>query len=114
MFLDAILGYHSFTGCDSVSAFTSRGKVKPLSIMCKNLTYIETFAKLGCEEQVGDESVKILEKFACHMYGKVGDDVSIDQLRYAMYCRKNGKISVDMLPPCFNALAIFSKFYSDN
>ena len=78
MFLDAILGYHCFSGCDSVSAFAGKGKVKPLSIMCKDLTYMETFAKLGCEEEVTNESVVILEKFTCHMYGKVGNDVSID------------------------------------
>ena len=29
----ALLGVHSFTGCDTISSFSSKGKVKPLQLM---------------------------------------------------------------------------------
>ena len=32
-FLNALLGFHCFTGCDSTSAFAIRGKIKPLSLI---------------------------------------------------------------------------------
>ena len=31
--LSALVGFHSFTGCDTVSAFAVRGKIKPLMLL---------------------------------------------------------------------------------
>ena len=39
--LDALIGFHSFTGGDITSAFAGRGKIKPLMIMVKNKDHIE-------------------------------------------------------------------------
>ena len=43
---NTLLGWHAFTGCDTVSAFSGEGKVKPLKLM-KNEKYISTFAATG-------------------------------------------------------------------
>ena len=34
--LSVLVGFHSFTGCDTVSAFAGRGKIKPLMLMMKS------------------------------------------------------------------------------
>lgn len=36
-FLDAIIGYHALTGCDTISVFS--GKWKPLPLLVKNNNY---------------------------------------------------------------------------
>ena len=36
---DALIGLHAFTGCDTVSALTGRGKLDPLKLMKKDSTY---------------------------------------------------------------------------
>ena len=71
--------------------------------MGKHKTYVETFSTLGKLDST-DECINAIEKFVCHMYGKADDDASINSLRYNMYCQRNGKIAIDMLPPCFNVL----------
>ena len=35
------LGLHAFTGCDSVSCFGGKGKVKPIKILEKSETFQE-------------------------------------------------------------------------
>ena len=32
----SLLSFHAFTGCDTVSAFVGKGKLKPLKVMLKN------------------------------------------------------------------------------
>lgn len=46
-FLNPLLGFHCFTGCDSTSAFGGRGKVKPLVILGKDKIFINAFNALG-------------------------------------------------------------------
>ena len=68
--LKALLGYHCFTGCDSISAFAGRGKIKLLSILGKDEEYVTTMASLGAIETISNEAVRALERFVCHMYCK--------------------------------------------
>ena len=44
---DSLIGLHAFTGCDTVSAFASRGKLSALKRMQRNITYQETFSQVG-------------------------------------------------------------------
>jgi len=39
----ALVGFHAFTGCDSVSAFSGRGKTGPLKQLPKDATTVEAF-----------------------------------------------------------------------
>ena len=106
-FLDALLGYHCFTGCDTTSCFVGRGKVKPLQIMASNAKYIECFATLGSTEHVSQNTFDQLEDFVCDMYAKKNMNHmrrTVDELRYIIYCQKGGKVSYDLLPPCRNVL----------
>ena len=49
--MKSLTGFHSFTGCDTISAFAGRGKVKPLKLVLSNATYVQAFAKLGETER---------------------------------------------------------------
>ena len=42
-----LLGFHAFTGCDSVSAFSGRGKTGPLKQLKKDKHVMNTFINLG-------------------------------------------------------------------
>ena len=107
VFLNALLGFHCFTGCDSISAFAGRRKVKPLMIMCKTESYVAALSILGKYEDFPEESFIHLETFVCHMYGKVVNEAQqcgINHLRYSIYCQRGGKIPIEMLPPCRDVL----------
>ena len=51
---EGLLGLHAFTGCDLLSAFHSRGKVKALQAILKNES-VKTFRLLGQEWEVFPE-----------------------------------------------------------
>ena len=51
---DAILGLHAFTGCDTVSAFWKKGKVRHLKLHLTNDQYIFPGALLGNEWTVSE------------------------------------------------------------
>ena len=98
--LKALLGFHCFTGCDA-----GRGKLKPLKLLFKNSEYIDAFSSLGEDIELDEETAKKLEKFALHVYGKKPTlSISINDLRYSIYCQKGGKAYFNLLPPCHNVL----------
>ena len=80
LFLESIIGFHSFAGCDTVSTFSRWGKAKPLKLMTKSFHYIEAFSMFGKEITLADSQVNKLEMFVCHMYGWKENDV--DNVRY--------------------------------
>ena len=46
-FLKSLIGLHAISGCDAVSAFAGKGKVKALKLLMKNRTYVDAFMDLG-------------------------------------------------------------------
>ena len=97
-FCRALIGFHAFTGCDSVSAFAGKSKKRPFKLLMKSQDYIETFQMLGQSWNL-DDVIERLEKFTCHMYGS-SLTTSVNELRYKTYCTKKGKITCEDLPPC--------------
>ena len=61
--LDTLVAYHCFTGCDNISAFAGRGKIKPFVLTCKQLDHIKAFSKLGKYGELPDECLT----FSCIM-----------------------------------------------
>ena len=45
--IKSLIGFHSFAGCDTISSFAGRGKVKPLKLLLNSTEYVELFAQLG-------------------------------------------------------------------
>ena len=66
---NALLGLHAFTRCDTVSAFSGKGKVKPLKLMMKNEKYISTFAAIGEEAEISTANFDAVEELVCELYG---------------------------------------------
>ena len=60
----SLLSFHAFTGCDTVSSFCGKGKLKPLKIMLKDENYLREFAEIGDEPVVSDHQIDILQSFS--------------------------------------------------
>ena len=103
--MKALLRFHCLMGCDTVSSFAGRGKLKPLKLLFKNSKYIDGFSSLEEDIELDKDTAKKLERFALHMYGENPMlSISINNLWYSIYCQKGGKASFDLLHPCHNVL----------
>ena len=100
----ALIGLHALTGCDTVSAFAAKGKWRPLQMIAKNQTFVETMKDIGKEWSLGDETFKGTEEFVCNLYGK--KCTSVHSLRYELHCAKGSKIEPEALPPCQSSLRL--------
>ena len=73
---------HSFTGCDSVSAFCGKGKKCAWQTwnVCKEVS--TTFTKLSqCVAAVDDADLQSREKFVVVMYDRSSADTSVNDAR---------------------------------
>ena len=96
----ALIGFHAFSGCDSVSAFVGRGKLGPLAKMKSNNVFLETFTNLGNTWEFSAETFEILQHFTCLMYAPSTKTVMVNQLRYELFFAKRGQVESHLLPPC--------------
>ena len=79
-FLNAVLGFHCFTGCDTTITFAGRGKIKPLLLMGTCNEYVDAFSSLGSSLNIADVNLNVLQGFTCHMYGKKRHILKASQL----------------------------------
>ena len=63
---DALIGMHSFNGCDTVSSFAGRGKMATLKQMKSGETYQEAFSELGRSWEVSTDLFQKLMEITCH------------------------------------------------
>lgn len=59
----ALTGIHTFSGCDSKSAFYGKGKRKAFSVACEKEEYLNAFTNL-CSSFKMDQSSQLLTYFA--------------------------------------------------
>ena len=100
----AIIGVHSFTGCDSVSTFAGRGKLNALKLMIGDAELQETFGDLGREWIVPSHLIDKLETFTCQLYLSKTSATKVDDLHYGLFAAKKGNVEPHHLPLCSNAL----------
>ena len=62
---NALIGLHCFTGCDSVSAFYGKGKVKPFKLVQQDPVFCCAFQLLGEAFAVSEDTVATIEAFVC-------------------------------------------------
>ena len=102
-FSDALVSLNSFTGYDTISAFSRKGKVRALKLTSENESFIHLFKSMGRTFDItDDDSMKLVRRFVCKLYGYDMDEVN--KLRYKIYCSKKGNIDCEQLPPCYSAL----------
>ena len=54
----SLLSFNAFTGCDTVSAFCGKRKLKPLKVIIKNQKYINEFPEIGDEPGIQMSNLK--------------------------------------------------------
>ena len=101
---DSLIGLHAFTGCDTVSAFASRGKLSALKLMKGDITYQETFSQVGQSWDVQPQLFEKVQQFTCRMYVAASSTTEVNDLRYQLVCAKRGEIESNLLPPCRDCL----------
>lgn len=101
---EAIIGLHAFTGCDSVSAFAGRGKMKALKLMKGNKDFQNLFKAIGESWSLPETLQRQLEAFVCAIYGSTSGDASVNEFRYKLFCAKKGEQESYQLPPCADCL----------
>ena len=66
--VDALPGIYAFTDNDSTPAFYRKGKIKPITLMCKHERFTNAFKCLG-EMPLTNDVIEIIEQYTCHLYG---------------------------------------------
>jgi len=64
----ALIGMHSFTGCDTVSAFAGKGKSSALKLLTTNRNIQRMFSRLDEEWDLSPQLMNELEAFTCLFY----------------------------------------------
>ncbi|CAM1318477.1 Uncharacterised protein r2_g2648 [Pycnogonum litorale] len=100
----ALPGLHAWSGCDTVSALASQGKIKALKLVQANDLYLQAFTDLGSSWNVPAEVFNSIQAFTCQLYAKNTKIVGVNSLRYHMFCAKKGQIESGQLPPCEDSL----------
>jgi len=102
-FMEALIGVHVITGCDTSSAFSGKGKWKTVQpLQRKGERYVRAMASIGEEWAVSKETLKGMEALVCQLDGKKCQNV--DMLRYEVHCARGGKVEPEALPPCESSL----------
>ncbi|CAH3031303.1 unnamed protein product, partial [Pocillopora meandrina] len=93
---------HAITGCDSVSAFSTKGKKKALDVVQMNSALRQTLGSLGERVPARQDDLNKLERFVCALYN---DHLcqSVNELRYKLFC-KSKSLQSHQLPPTKEAL----------
>lgn len=98
---NALPGMHSFTGCDSTSAFVGKGKKQAFQLVESDPHMCTAMEMVG---QSFSENTEQLQQrcaeFICSLYGYSGYD--IDSVRYKLFCSKNAQTC--HLPPTRDAM----------
>ena len=84
---NALIGLHCFTGCDSVSAFYGKVKVKPFKLVQQDPVSCSAFQLLGETFAVSEDTVATIEAFVCSFYGQ--KDCKVNEARYILFSTAN-------------------------
>ncbi len=97
----AVPVFHSFTGCDTTSAFFGRGKKSAWEAWnCyKDVTRAFTYmaAHPFMQVRVDEEPFQVLKRFTVLMYDEASEQQHVNKARKELFCHK-GK-TVERLPP---------------
>ena len=96
----ALPGLHSFTGCDTVSAFAGKGKISTFKLMQKNRKYQGAFTRLGKEWSVPRNLSSVLQDCTCKLYATGCPCVAVNELRYLLFRAKEGAVESGRFLPC--------------
>ena len=81
---EALIGYHAFSGCDSVSAFVGQGKAKGLKMVKNCEAFRNTMAKIGRAFIIDEQLFQDSEAAICCLYGHHGE-TDVNKLRFSLF-----------------------------
>lgn len=85
----ALIGIHTFSGCDSISAF--QGTKKTFTVASEKEEYQTAFTNLGSSFNLDQTAFKLLCKYVCHLYGRTSAK-NVNDGRHKAYCIFAGAI----------------------
>ena len=100
----ALPGLHSFTGCDTTSAFAGKGKLSALKILKGSVQFQQLFQTFGNDWHLSEDKFEELEEFTCLLYGSKNGTKDVNVFRHELFCAKKGNIESFQLPPCKDTL----------
>ncbi|KAJ8378403.1 hypothetical protein AAFF_G00242910 [Aldrovandia affinis] len=97
---NAVIGMYAYTGCDTLSAFTGRGKLRALKLIMRSEHFQEVFRKLGQSGELSMDLFKKLQAFTCKLYTASTTTEDINTARHQLFCAQCGELESSQLPPC--------------
>ncbi|KAJ8399834.1 hypothetical protein AAFF_G00405640 [Aldrovandia affinis] len=95
---------HAYTGCDTLSAFAGRGKLRALKLIMRSEHFQEVFRKLGQSWELSMDLFKKLQAFTCKLYTASTTTEDINTARHQLFCAQRGELESSQLPPCEDCL----------
>ena len=90
--------FHTFTGCDTVSAFTGRGKKTAWETWNSFSEMTRAFNELLCEpSEVSEGSMLLFEQFVVLMYDRASENMEVGDARKQLFSQKSR--TLDNFPP---------------
>ena len=108
--IESLPFFHSFTGCDTVSAFLGIGKRSAWNAWMMFRDIDEIFIQLGNLTQssfLSDQLPSDLERFVCLMYDRTSSTSSVNECRRILFTKRNRDIQ--NIPPTLDALTQHTK-----
>ena len=95
--------FHSFTGCDTVSAFSGKGKKSWWSVWKIFPEITETLMKITQGPEIINEIevMKVIERFVVLLYDRTSSSWSVNETRRRLFSHKSG---LENIPPTYDSL----------
>ena len=97
----ALIGIHTFSGCDSTSG--GKGKRKTFSVACEKDEYLKAFTSLGTNFNLEQSTFALLCQYVCHLYDQPAAD-NVNEARYKAFCIASSALPELCIPPTADAL----------
>lgn len=100
----ALSFFHAFTGCDTVSSFSSRGKKSAFETWTALPAVTDAFLEVLMDPlSINQMSVfSVIERFVVLLYDRTSDQESVNTCRKQLFARKNRLM--ETIPPTCDAL----------
>ena len=99
----ALTFFHAVTGCDTVSAFTGKGKKSAWDAWNCCTESLDAFQSLASKPPtIGLDLLAVCERFVVLLYDRTSSECAVNVARKTLFCRGNRPIS--HVPPTQDAL----------
>lgn len=101
--VNALPGFHAFTGCDQTGTICGKGKVSCWNTLKKSeRPILDAFSSLGSSQVISDDTYQMLERYTCQLYMSSTQLSSVQEVRWLLFSKK--QYTDEQLPPTQAAL----------